>query len=108
MRTQTVVLIVLMGLVTYATRAGFLGIARQAELHPLLKRALKYVPVSILATLVFPAVLAPKGKLEAPLTNPYLGAALLTVVLLLVTKRQWLAIVLGIASLVALRALGVG
>ena len=62
MRPYYVVLILLMGAVTYATRVGFIGVARQFELHPLLRRSLEYVPVSILAALVFPAVLAPSGS----------------------------------------------
>ncbi|MFA5843500.1 MAG: AzlD domain-containing protein [Coriobacteriia bacterium] len=103
MRPYYVVLILCMAAVTYATRVGFIGVARQFELHPLLRRSLEYVPVSILAALVFPAVLAPSGRMEQPLTNTYVWAAVITVVVLLTTKRQWLAIVLGVASLVVLR-----
>ena len=39
-RPWSVVLILGMAVVTYATRIGFFGIARQVELHPLFKRAL--------------------------------------------------------------------
>lgn len=105
MRPHYALLILLMGAVTYATRVALLGVARQTELHPLLRRALEYVPVSILAALVFPAVLAPRGILESPAANPYIWAAIGTAVLLWLTKRQWLAIVLGIASLVLMRRL---
>lgn len=106
MRPYYVALILGMAAVTYATRVGFIGIARQMELHPMVRRALEYVPVSILAALVFPAVLAPTGRLESPLGNIYVWGALLTVGVLLGTKRQWLAIVLGVAGLVVLRRLG--
>ena len=106
MRPYFVVLILLMAAVTYATRVGFIGVARQFELHPLLRRSLEYVPVSILAALVFPAVLAPAGRIESPFDNIYVWAAVFTTVVLLLTRRQWLAIVLGVAGLVALRALG--
>lgn len=105
MRTYFVVLILGMAAVTYATRVGFIGVAKQVDLHPLLRRALEYVPVSILAALVFPAVFAPSGKMAQPLTNVYVWAAAFTVLVLLATKRQWLAIVLGVASLVVLRRL---
>lgn len=98
-----VTLIVLMGVATYATRVGFIGLAERIDLHPLVQRALEYVPVSILAALVFPAVFAPTGQAEQPLTNPYVWAAVATALLLWVTQRQWLAIVLGVASLVVLR-----
>lgn len=98
-------LILGMAAVTYATRVGFIGVARQFEMHPLLRRSLEYVPAAILAALVFPAVLAPGGRMESPVTNIYVWASVVTVAVLLVTKRQWLAIVLGVASLVLMRAL---
>lgn len=97
------VLIAGMAIVTYATRVGFIGVARQFEMHPMLRRALEYVPVSILAALVFPAVLAPTGKFQSPISNMYVWAAAITVAVLLGTKRQWVAIVVGVASLVLLR-----
>lgn len=99
-------LIVGMAIVTYLTRAGFFGIARQAELHPLLRRALEYVPVSVLAALVFPAIIAPGGAVQSPLHNVYLWAALITVAAVALTRRGWAAIVVGVASMLAFRALG--
>ena len=103
LRPWHVWLIVCMAAVTYATRVGLIGVAKQFELHPLLRRALDYVPVSILAALVFPAVFAPSGHIESPVTNVYVWAACLTAAVLLTTKRQWLAILLGVVSLVLLR-----
>ncbi len=103
LRPSYVVLILLMAVVTYATRVGLIGVAKQFEIHPLLRRSLEYVPVSILAALVFPAVLAPSGQIESPISNIYVWAAVVTVSILLTTKRQWMAIVLGVASLVLLR-----
>ncbi len=103
MRPYYVIVILLMGVVTYASRVGFIGVARQFELHPLLRRSLEYVPVSILAALIFPAVLAPSGHLESPASNIYVWAALATSGLLVLTRKPWLAIVLGVASLVVLR-----
>lgn len=103
MRPYYVVIILLMGLVTYATRVGLVGIARQFTLHPLLKRLLEYVPVSVLAALIFPAVLAPSGRLESPLTNTSVWAAIFTSVVLIATRRPWLAIILGVVAFASLR-----
>lgn len=103
LRPSYVVLILLMAAVTYASRVGLIGVAKQFEIHPLLRRSLEYVPVSILAALVFPAVLAPSGRMQSPIANIYVWAAAVTVAILLTTKRQWLAIVVGVASLVLLR-----
>jgi len=105
MRPHVVAIIVLMGAVTYATRVGFIGVARQFELHPLLRRSLEYVPVSILSALIFPAVLAPSGHFESPVTNVYLWSAVVTSGVLVTTRRPWLAIVVGVAALVGLRRL---
>jgi branched-subunit amino acid transport protein len=103
MRPYYLLLILGMATVTYATRVGFIGIAKQFDLHPMIRRALEYVPVSILAALVFPAVLAPSGRMQSPVANIYVWASVVTVAVLLTTKRQWLAIVLGVASLVLMR-----
>ena len=105
MRLENVALIAVLGAVTYASRVGFIGVARRVDLHPLLRSALEYVPVSILAALVFPAVLAPAGRVASPATNVYLWAAIATVALLWVTKRPWLAVIFGVAGLVLLRRL---
>ena len=104
-RPYYIAMILLMAVATYTTRVGLIGVAKQFQIHPVLKRALDYVPVSILAALVFPAVLAPSGQLESPVTNVYLWGSVITVVVLLTTKRQWLAIVLGVASLMLMRVL---
>lgn len=103
LRPYFVAMIVLMAVATYTTRVGLIGVAKQVEIHPLLRRALDYVPVSILAALVFPAVLAPSGQMESPVTNVYVWGSVITVAVLLLTKRQWLAIVLGVASLMLMR-----
>ena len=105
-RPWVLALIVGMAAVTYASRIGFFGISRQFELHPLLRRALEYVPVSILAALVFPTIVAPSGHVQPPLSNTYLWAAVITAAVLLVTKRGWIAIVVGVASMLAFRLLG--
>ncbi|MCE5204134.1 MAG: AzlD domain-containing protein [Coriobacteriales bacterium] len=105
MRPQFIVLIVAMAVVTYVTRVSLIGVARQFELHPLLIRALEYVPVAILAALVFPVVVAPSRRLALPFTNAYVWAALVTAVTFMVTKRQVPAIMLGVGGLVIARAL---
>jgi len=103
MRLSNVIIILGMGVVTYATRVGFIGVARQFELHPQLRRSLEYVPVSILAALIFPTVLAPSGTLVPAHSNIYIWAAAVTSAVLMTTRRPWLAILLGVASLVVLR-----
>jgi branched-subunit amino acid transport protein len=52
-----------MALVTYMTRYTMIA-AMGGEMPPLLRRWLRYVPPAVLATLIVPAALAPKGVLE--------------------------------------------
>ena len=104
-RPAYLLLILGMAAVTYATRAGFFGIARQFDMHPMLRRALEYVPVSILAALVFPSIIAPSGHIQPPLANAYLWSAAITAGVLLLTRRGWLAIVVGVASMILLRGI---
>jgi branched-subunit amino acid transport protein len=100
-----VIVIVAMGVVTYATRVGFFGFAQRFRLNPLLRRLLEYVPLSILAALIFPAVLAPSGRLASPVTNMYVWAAVITSAVLLISRRPWAAIILGVAVMVLFRRL---
>jgi len=103
MTSYHVGIIVAMGAVTYATRIGFFGFAGKFRLHPLLRRLLDYVPLSILAALIFPAVLAPSGRLASPAHNLYLWAAIVTSAVLVASRRPWVAIIVGVATMVVLR-----
>ncbi len=105
MNPYHVAIIVCMGVVTYATRVGFFGLAGAVRLHPMLRRMLEYVPLSILAALLFPGVLAPAGRLESPVTNIYLWAAVITSVVLVLVRRPWAAIIVGVAVMLVLRRL---
>lgn len=106
MRAHYVIIIAGMAAVTYATRVGFIGVARQFQLHPLLKRSLEYVPVAILSALVFPAALAPERRLALTPGNVYLWALIVTGVVLRLSRKPWLAIIAGTASLALMRTLG--
>lgn len=70
-------LILAMAVVTYLTRSAFfLGLVG-SQTFGRLEKALKYVPVAILAAIIAPGVLAPQGTLALDASNPYLwgGAA---------------------------------
>ncbi|GAV25265.1 branched-chain amino acid transporter AzlD [Carboxydothermus islandicus] len=105
MKIEYILLIILMAVVTYLTRVSFLVLFTSKNLPTIIYRALKYIPVAIFATLIFPGIFAPQGKLDLSLTNPYIGASFITVVSLLIGKNAILSIVLGITSLVVLRYL---
>ena len=103
MRLSVALTILGMAAATYSSRVGLIGLARQIELHPIARRALEYVPLSILAALVFPAVIAPSGAMESPLSNPTLWAALITAAVHATLKRPVVSILVGVASMVLFR-----
>lgn len=103
MRIEYIFLILAMGIVTYLTRVSFLVLSKNVVMPKTLTQSLKYIPPAILATLIFPGVLAPQGKLFITLTNPYLWASLITVLVILLLKNPVLSIVLGIFSLMAIK-----
>jgi len=92
-----------MGIVTYITRASFLVFLKNTDLPKVVYRSLKYIPVAILAALIFPGIFTPQGKLDISITNPYIVAGLVTVISVVISKNSVLSIVLGILSLVGLR-----
>jgi len=92
----TILAIVLMALVTYATRAGGLWLASRLNLSERAEAWLEQLPGAILVSLVAPAVL----------TNGIPGAlaALAVVMVALRTGSLPAAMVTGVATIVVLRS----
>ena len=98
-----IILVLLMGLVTYLTRAPFLVFSKKIKMPKVIARTLKYFPAAILATLIFPGIFVPSGTLNIGLTNPYLWAGAVTGVIVLVSKNSIAGIVSGLVCMVVLR-----
>lgn len=69
-------------------------------------RALRYVPPAVLTAIIVPAVLMPnpEGTLELSLTNAYLVAGLVSVVVAWRTKSLLLTIIIGMAVMLIWQA----
>jgi uncharacterized membrane protein len=93
----TMITIMLMALVTYATRAGGLWLASRLTLSGRVEAWLDHIPGAILVSLVAPTVLA-SGLPEAL-------AALAVVLVALRTGSLPVAMVTGIAAVLVLRTL---
>jgi len=93
------------GLATYLLRALPLTLHLSRPVPPRLARYLDVLPTAIIAALVGPAVIAPRGVL----THGAEPLAAAVVVLVVAWRRNLLAGVLaGVAAVAVLRALGLG
>ena len=97
---STLLVIVLMALVTYATRAGGLWLANRFDLSERAGAWLDAIPAAILVSLVAPTVLT-GGPAEAL-------AAVAVVIVALKTGSLPLAMVAGVVAVVVFRALATG
>lgn len=103
MRAEYLILFLLMGFVTYLTRAPFLVFSGKIKLPEMVSRSLKYIPAAILATMIFPGIFMPNGELAFTLSSPYIWAAATTVVVVLLSKNSLAGIVSGMVCMVVLR-----
>ena len=83
MRTDIMVIIIGMAVVTYATRTGSLVILKQAGVPAWLERWLKYLPVAMLTALIVPGLLVPRGHLDLSFQNHHLIAGIVAIVVCL-------------------------
>lgn len=90
--------IVSMGLVTFALRLSFLMLNGRLVFPPLVRRALRYVPYAVLAALVVPALFAAR-EADFTLQPTRLFAALVGAVVAWRTSSVILTLVLGMATL---------
>lgn len=93
-------LILVLGLGTFLLRWSFLGIAGKRGLPEGLLRYLRYTPVAVLPGLVAPGVLWPAGT-DGVFDPARLIAAVMTVVVGIVTRNTLAAIAAGAVSLYA-------
>jgi branched-subunit amino acid transport protein len=100
--------LLIVGLLTFGIRLSFIGFMGRARIAPLLQRALRFVPVAVLSALIAPALFLPAGSLNLSPGNARLIAGLLAILVAWRTKNVLLTIVIGMACLLVLQALGLG
>jgi branched-subunit amino acid transport protein len=74
MRTWLIILAA--AALTFAIRFSFIGLQGDREFPMALKRALRFVPASVLAAIVWPAVIAPHKEMHLDAANLQIYAAL--------------------------------
>jgi Predicted membrane protein len=98
-------LILGIGLATYATRLSFILFLGQAEMPTLLLRILRFVPIAVLTAIIVPQLVLPQGIIDLSLKNPRWIAGLLAAVIAWKTRNIFLTIVVGMVGLWILQAL---
>jgi branched-subunit amino acid transport protein len=89
------------GLITFLIRLSFIGVLHSWQPPRLVERALRFVPPAVLAAIVFPEVLVRSGTFDP--WNPRLIAAALAALMAWRTRSAILAIIAGMAALLALQ-----
>jgi branched-subunit amino acid transport protein len=104
-RSEVVITLVGMGIVTYLTRALFIFGMKGDTLPPFVIRWLSYVPVAVLAAIICPMIAAPKKHLDLTYGNPYLLAGIVATVIALATKNLILTVIGGMGAILLLKFL---
>ena len=92
------------GLGTFSLRLSFIYLFGKIEMPDWLRRALRFVPASVLAALVFPALTYPAGTLDLSLGNVRLLAGIGGALVAWRTKNILLTIVVGMLLFWVLQA----
>jgi branched-subunit amino acid transport protein len=103
MRSEILVIIISMAIVTFATRFGCVALFRQTKMPAWLERWLKHIPTAILTALIIPALILPKGQVDITLHNHYLLAGILAAIVAYKSRNIVSTIVLGMGTMIVLR-----
>lgn len=97
--------IIVAGLLTFATRLSFIALFGQMIVPAWVTRALRYVPPAVLSAIIFPELFIREGVLNLSPANPRLVAGLLAAFVAWRTKNIVLTILVGMGVLLTLQAI---
>lgn len=102
---MTWLLIIGIGIATYALRLSFILSLGRVEMPALALRTLRFVPVAVLTAIIVPQLLLPSGVIDFSLHNPRWLAGLLAALIAWRTRNVFLTIAVGMLALWGLQAL---
>lgn len=100
MRSEIILVIAAMGLVTFITRFSFIAISRRINFSERALNVMRYVPIAILSALIAPAVFAPNGQVNLSVGNDYIWASLLSALIAYKTRNAFLTVFAGMAVII--------
>lgn len=87
------------GAMTFAIRLSFITFFSKREMPPFLLSTLRFVPLSVLSAIIFPALFLNANRLNLSLSNARLIAGILAVLVAWRTKNVLLTIIVGMVAL---------
>jgi branched-subunit amino acid transport protein len=97
------IVIIISGLLTFAIRLSFIVLLDKIKISALIGQALRFVPLTVLAAIIAPALFLPRNTLDLSLSNARLIAGIIAVLIAWRTKNVFLTIIVGMACLLALQ-----
>ena len=98
-------IIIGMGLITYAIRLVMIVGSGTLVLNPRLRSALRFAPAAVLSAIILPEMFQPGGTLDVSLGNERLLAGLIAIAVAWLTQNMIWTVVAGMVSLWVLQAL---
>ncbi len=95
------------GLITFGMRFSLIYLFGKFEIPETLKKALHYVPPAVLSAIIFPELFIQDGELNFQFTNFRLLAGIFAIITAWFTRNIMITILVGMAALFILNALGV-
>ncbi len=93
------IVIIVSGLLTFAIRLSFISLLDKIKISKLIEQALRFVPLTVLAAIIAPALFLPRSKLDLSLSNARLIAGIIAILIAWRTKNVFLTIIVGMACL---------
>jgi branched-subunit amino acid transport protein len=95
---------ILAGLVTFATRLSFIYILDRMHVPGWFQRGLHFVPAAVLSAIILPELVTRGSGLDLSWRNPQLFAGVLAILVAWRSKNVILTIVAGMAALLIFQA----
>ncbi len=99
------VIMIIGGLLTFATRLSFILLLDRIKVPDWFRRGLRFVPVAVLSAIILPELTSPNGTLVLSWRNPELLAGLVAILVAWKTKNVLLTILAGMAALIIIQLL---
>lgn len=87
------------GAITYLTRLSFILLFEKLAISDWLRRALRYVPVTVLTAIFLPEMLFKNGSVDITLANPRFFAGIIGILVAWRTRSVLLTLLAGMGAL---------